>query len=109
MRVVELHWLPHGRGIRPPSPQPSPRGRGRELNLAASRCMSSPLVFDLPASPFDGPAVVPVPLLHGTADTVRDPQQPKDSSTPPQSIFALHLVNGEHYSGAERVQDLLAR
>src|SRR5215470_17979229 len=25
------------------------------------------------------------------------------------SIFALHLVNGEHYSGAERVQDLLAR
>jgi glycosyltransferase involved in cell wall biosynthesis len=27
----------------------------------------------------------------------------------PGSIFALHLVNGEHYSGAERVQDLLAR
>jgi glycosyltransferase involved in cell wall biosynthesis len=30
-------------------------------------------------------------------------------SAPGQSIFALHLVNGEHYSGAERVQDLLAR
>ena len=27
---------------------------------------------------------------------------------PPRTIFALHLVNGEHYSGAERVQDLPA-
>jgi glycosyltransferase involved in cell wall biosynthesis len=27
---------------------------------------------------------------------------------PPSTIRALHLVNGEHYSGAERVQDLLA-
>lgn len=26
-----------------------------------------------------------------------------------QTIRALHLINGEHYSGAERVQDLLAR
>jgi glycosyltransferase involved in cell wall biosynthesis len=26
-----------------------------------------------------------------------------------ETIHALHLVNGEHYSGAERVQDLLAR
>ena len=24
-------------------------------------------------------------------------------------VFALHLINGEHYSGAERVQDLLAK
>jgi glycosyltransferase involved in cell wall biosynthesis len=28
--------------------------------------------------------------------------------TQPHTINALHLVNGEHYSGAERVQDLLA-
>jgi glycosyltransferase involved in cell wall biosynthesis len=30
-------------------------------------------------------------------------------SAPPKTIQVLHLVNGEHYSGAERVQDLLAR
>jgi phosphatidyl-myo-inositol alpha-mannosyltransferase len=30
-------------------------------------------------------------------------------NAPARPIFALHLVNGEHYSGAERVQDLLAR
>jgi glycosyltransferase involved in cell wall biosynthesis len=30
-------------------------------------------------------------------------------SSAPVSINVLHLVNGEHYSGAERVQDLLAR
>ena len=35
--------------------------------------------------------------------------KPPTPSAPPQSIFAMHLVNGEHYSGAERVQDLLAR
>jgi glycosyltransferase involved in cell wall biosynthesis len=36
-----------------------------------------------------------------------------DSATRPaaplETINVLHLVNGEHYSGAERVQDLLAR
>src|SRR5262245_40565816 len=26
-----------------------------------------------------------------------------------QTLRALHLINGEHYSGAERVQDLLAK
>jgi glycosyltransferase involved in cell wall biosynthesis len=30
-------------------------------------------------------------------------------SAPSRTIRALHLVNGEHYSGAERVQDLLAK
>ncbi|MCI0491836.1 MAG: glycosyltransferase, partial [Planctomycetes bacterium] len=29
--------------------------------------------------------------------------------TPPDTCRVLHLINGEHYSGAERVQDLLAR
>ena len=28
---------------------------------------------------------------------------------PSRTIFSLHLINGEHYSGAERVQDLLAK
>ena len=31
------------------------------------------------------------------------------STAATRTIRALHLVNGEHYSGAERVQDLLAR
>jgi hypothetical protein len=31
------------------------------------------------------------------------------TASPSTTIRALHLVNGEHYSGAERVQDLLAR
>ena len=30
----------------------------------------------------------------------------RSSST--QTVKVLHLINGEHYSGAERVQDLLA-
>jgi glycosyltransferase involved in cell wall biosynthesis len=30
-------------------------------------------------------------------------------SLPAPSVFALHLVDGEHYCGAERVQDLLAK
>ena len=34
------------------------------------------------------------------------PQEP--SPSPVQTVRVLHLINGEHYSGAERVQDLLA-
>jgi glycosyltransferase involved in cell wall biosynthesis len=30
------------------------------------------------------------------------------ASAPPALVRALHVINGEHYSGAERVQDLLA-
>jgi glycosyltransferase involved in cell wall biosynthesis len=29
-------------------------------------------------------------------------------ASPPQLVRVLHVINGEHYSGAERVQDLLA-
>lgn len=39
----------------------------------------------------------------------RRPETVAVPAAPTSSIFALHLVNGEHYSGAERVQDLLAR
>ena len=67
--------------------------------------MTSPLVFDTPASRLDGPATFPVPPI----DAGRNAHQTTDATAPQQSIFALHLVNGEHYSGAERVQDLLAR
>ncbi len=71
--------------------------------------MSSPLVFDTNASPFDGTQFVPVLPLPGVGKTGSGDR--RDTSPPPlqPSIFALHLVNGEHYSGAERVQDLLAR
>jgi glycosyltransferase involved in cell wall biosynthesis len=67
--------------------------------------MSSPLIFDTPNSPFDASAMVSVSLRDKDATQAREVQQ----TAPPQTIFALHLVNGEHYSGAERVQDLLAR
>jgi glycosyltransferase involved in cell wall biosynthesis len=71
--------------------------------------MSFPLVFDTPSSPFDGSAVFPVPLVRESSELARGVQQDAATLAPAQSIFALHLVNGEHYSGAERVQDLLAR
>ena len=72
--------------------------------------MSSPLIFDTPT--------VAVRRLR-SCPCCRCPacgkqglaivRETSGDSAPPQSIFALHLVNGEHYSGAERVQDLLAR
>lgn len=70
--------------------------------------MSFPLVFDMDASPFEAP-LVPVLPLTGTDTPGAGQRQAELPAAPPQSIFALHLVNGEHYSGAERVQDLLAR
>lgn len=44
----------------------------------------------------------PVPVATAT------PAGRDDSPTTPDLVPILHLVNGEHYSGAERVQDLLA-
>ena len=35
--------------------------------------------------------------------------RPSASSTAIETVRVLHLINGEHYAGAERVQDLLAR
>lgn len=85
----------------------------------------------------DEPTVLPMPRAGAGADSSQDrkypiPQTPDvsfdarrhllnqrvESATPTpttatrqaaKTINALHLVNGEHYSGAERVQDLLAR
>jgi glycosyltransferase involved in cell wall biosynthesis len=41
------------------------------------------------------------------------PAAPREVALPPQpaieTIRVLHLINGEHYAGAERVQDLLAK
>jgi glycosyltransferase involved in cell wall biosynthesis len=46
-----------------------------------------------------------IPSPRSTELTTGQPLVP----CPPATIRALHLVNGEHYSGAERVQDLLAK
>lgn len=51
----------------------------------------------------NGPLVLPISRTQAEAPANAH------SAAPPKSVFALHLVNGEHYSGAERVQDLLAR
>ncbi len=37
------------------------------------------------------------------------PGHPRSGSAPPALISALHIINGEHYAGAERVQDLLGQ
>src|SRR5690348_10910114 len=71
--------------------------------------MTLPLIPGAVDAPFGaGPDVIPVPLL--AADRAAIEKQPvAPVTTPVQSVFAMHLINGEHYSGAERVQDLLAK
>jgi glycosyltransferase involved in cell wall biosynthesis len=59
--------------------------------------------------PAKGPDVVPLPLSPEDACARHEEVRLETTTAPAKSIFALHLVNGEHYSGAERVQDLLAR
>lgn len=70
--------------------------------------MTSPLVFDTDPSPFDTPFVPVLPLPGIGKQSAVNRRDEAPPSLPP-SIFSLHLVNGEHYSGAERVQDLLAK
>lgn len=72
--------------------------------------MTLPLISGLANGPFAAepdlnhtPTWSAAPEFAGTAVRVA----PAATSSKP--VFALHLVNGEHYSGAERVQDLLAR
>jgi glycosyltransferase involved in cell wall biosynthesis len=47
-------------------------------------------------------AVVERPLRGNAATVVA-------TASPPAVVRVLHVINGEHYSGAERVQDLLAK
>jgi glycosyltransferase involved in cell wall biosynthesis len=53
--------------------------------------------------------VSPLPFVPRVADAAEAPLGLDHRPTALETIHALHLVNGEHYSGAERVQDLLAR
>jgi len=55
-----------------------------------------------------GPDVVTVPLV-GVDRKMLERSPAASAAAPVQAVFALHLINGEHYSGAERVQDLLAK
>ena len=59
--------------------------------------MLTPLVELWPAASVDVPVLVP-----STAP-------PAVAAPAIRTARVLHLINGEHYSGAERVQDLLAR
>ncbi|MEX2308045.1 MAG: glycosyltransferase [Pirellulales bacterium] len=71
--------------------------------------MSSPISPDASncalAPPVD---ILTVPPLPGSTQSVADEPLADDSGSV-ETINVLQLVNGEHYSGAERVQDLLAR
>jgi glycosyltransferase involved in cell wall biosynthesis len=71
--------------------------------------MSSPLVSGLDWQLTSEAEVSTIPLFPPIERADYDHWQPQAPSAPGSSIFALHLINGEHYSGAERVQDLLAR
>jgi glycosyltransferase involved in cell wall biosynthesis len=82
--------------------------RMKALLSVSSICMTSPLVFDTGPSPFDTPFAPVLPLPGVGKQRAADRRDEISPSLPP-SIFSLHLVNGEHYSGAERVQDLLAK
>lgn len=72
--------------------------------------MTLPLISGLANGPFavepDLNRTAPLSAAPGFGTTAT---RLAPSAAPSKSIFALHLVNGEHYSGAERVQDLLAR
>ena len=55
------------------------------------------------------PVVVPISQAPTTAGVMQMGRPETLPNSHEQPVLALHLVNGEHYSGAERVQDLLAR
>jgi glycosyltransferase involved in cell wall biosynthesis len=65
---------------------------------------ASAAILPFPAAPqFANIAEIPERAAYGAG--LSSPHAAGDSN----EIQILHLVNGEHYSGAERVQDLLAR
>lgn len=70
--------------------------------------MSALLVLDTKRSSVDAP-FVPVLRLPGVGKKGLGGRHHHATSLPAPSVFALHLVDGEHYCGAERAQDLLAK
>jgi glycosyltransferase involved in cell wall biosynthesis len=68
--------------------------------------MSTPFPAD-PSVPSVVPDAVNVPLAASAPLEAACDHDGESSAT--KTVRVLHLINGEHYSGAERVQDLLAR
>ncbi len=59
---------------------------------------SQPIDHDTQVSVGAAPLLAALPAL-----------PPSDPAAPAGTVGVLHLINGEHYAGAERVQDLLAK
>jgi glycosyltransferase involved in cell wall biosynthesis len=57
------------------------------------------------------PVLATIPMFPLAATESRQQCEPRDAepSAAVATTHVLHVINGEHYSGAERVQDLLAR
>ncbi len=72
--------------------------------------LAAPSLNDPHATPDDDDAAVAVAELDADATFVATPgiERAVDQHAPPALVRVLHVINGEHYSGAERVQDLLA-
>lgn len=88
-------------------PSPSSFQFSSDLTLSppASQVVVPPLVSPLPASPPDLETLPSETAGRGTAQTRSTEPLP----APPITLSVLHLVNGEHFAGAERVQSHLGR
>lgn len=85
-----------------------PTGRPCRSLFFRGSCMSSSICPDV-ALGAASVSVLPFPVVNPGVVS-GDAKGPGGRlATEPRSMRALHLVNGEHYSGAERVQDLLAK
>lgn len=88
-------------------PSPSSFTFSSDLTLSppASQVVVPPLVSPLPGSTPDLDSVPTEAAGKGTAQTRSTEPLPP----PPITLSVLHLVNGEHFAGAERVQSHLGR
>jgi glycosyltransferase involved in cell wall biosynthesis len=62
---------------------------------------TAPFTSGFPTWQFPNPQVINTPYLGGNAES--------KVAVRPIDVRAMHLINGEHFSGAERVQQLLGR
>jgi glycosyltransferase involved in cell wall biosynthesis len=71
--------------------------------------MAAPISLGPPRTQLDGGAFASPPAIAAGDDARERIERHGLAQGGADAIQVLHLVNGEHYSGAERVQDLLAR
>jgi phosphatidyl-myo-inositol alpha-mannosyltransferase len=66
---------------------------------------------DAASAGMNEPIVATIPMFPAAAAENRQESGPSNTSPPSEvrTTRVLHVINGEYYSGAERVQDLLAR